>query len=136
MLGRWWAADGPPDAVAKFLRLMDAARTQRRSRAPAPWRDRPLSTAILRFPNGRHAYPTSAGELDPNHHLHTSREPANRLRIPSATQQWLRSDLLFLSLSLERGMPLAEVAGFLGRNEDEVREKAEELSHPAYRPFR
>jgi hypothetical protein len=24
VLGRWWAADGPPDAVAKFLRLMDA----------------------------------------------------------------------------------------------------------------
>jgi hypothetical protein len=22
--GKWWAADGPPDAVAKFLRLMDA----------------------------------------------------------------------------------------------------------------
>jgi hypothetical protein len=21
---RWWAADGPPDAVAKFLGLMDA----------------------------------------------------------------------------------------------------------------
>jgi DNA invertase Pin-like site-specific DNA recombinase len=24
VLGRWWAADGPPDAVAKFLGLMDA----------------------------------------------------------------------------------------------------------------
>ena len=132
--GKWWAADGPPDAVAKFLGLMDALELTADRVRRLLWRDRPLSTAILRFPNGRHAYPTSAGELDPNHHLHTSREPANRLRIPSATQQWL--DLLFLSLSLERGMPLAEVAGFLGQNEDEVREKAEELSHPAYRPFR
>jgi hypothetical protein len=55
----------------------------------------------------------------------------NRLRIPSATQPWLRSDQLFLSLSLGRGMQPAEVAGFLGRTEDEVREKAEELRHSA-----
>jgi hypothetical protein len=35
--------------------------------------------------------------------------------------------LLFLKLSLESGMDLAEVAGFLARTEDEVREKAKEL---------
>jgi hypothetical protein len=58
-----------------------------------------------------------------------SPRPDNRLRIPSATQPWLRSDLLFLSLSLGRGMPPAEVAGFLGRSEDEVREKAQQLGH-------
>jgi hypothetical protein len=42
-------------------------------------------------------------------------------------QRWLKSDLLFLKLSLDRGMPVAEVAGFLARTESEVREKAEEL---------
>jgi hypothetical protein len=50
-----------------------------------------------------------------------------RIRIPSPTQRWLKSDLLFLKLSLESGMDLAEVAGFLARTEDEVREKAKEL---------
>jgi hypothetical protein len=43
----------------------------------------------------------------------------------------LKSDLLFLSLSLEKGMPVADVAGFLARDEDEVREKAEELRRSA-----
>jgi hypothetical protein len=42
-------------------------------------------------------------------------------------QAWPKSDLLFLSLSLRNGMPIAEVAGFLARSEDEVREKSEEL---------
>jgi hypothetical protein len=50
---------------------------------------------------------------------------------PPPTQLWLKSDLLFLSLSLENGMPIADVAGFLARNEDEVREKAEELRRSA-----
>jgi hypothetical protein len=44
-----------------------------------------------------------------------------------ATQPWLNSDLLFLTLSLENGMSIGDIAGFLARNEDEVREKAEEL---------
>lgn len=39
----------------------------------------------------------------------------------------MKADLLFLGLSLMTGMPAADVAGFLGRNEDEVREKAVEL---------
>jgi hypothetical protein len=50
-----------------------------------------------------------------------------RIRLPSRMQRWLKSDLLFLKLSLDRGMPVAEVAGFLARTEGEVREKAEEL---------
>jgi hypothetical protein len=50
-----------------------------------------------------------------------------RLPTPARTKSWLKSDLLFLGLSLENGMPIAEVAGFLARNEDEVREKALEL---------
>jgi len=37
---------------------------------------------------------------------------------------WERADLFFLKDSLERGMSLAEIAGFLGRTVDEVREKA------------
>jgi hypothetical protein len=42
-------------------------------------------------------------------------------------QPWLKSDLVFLELALGRGMSSADVAGFLGRDEDEVRDKAEEL---------
>jgi len=42
-------------------------------------------------------------------------------------RSWLKSDLLFLKLSLDRGMPVVEVAGFLGRDENEVQDKAEEL---------
>jgi hypothetical protein len=50
-----------------------------------------------------------------------------RTRLPSSTQHWLKSDLLFLRLSVGSGMTIAEVAGFLGRNADEVRKKAVEL---------
>jgi hypothetical protein len=53
-----------------------------------------------------------------------------RIRLPSPTQQWLKSDLLFLKLSLESGMGLVEVAGFLARSEKEVREKAKEVGLP------
>jgi hypothetical protein len=41
---------------------------------------------------------------------------------------WARADLFFLKESLERGMSLAEIAGFLGRTVDEVREKAKDLN--------
>jgi hypothetical protein len=41
-------------------------------------------------------------------------------------QPWLKSDLLFLKDSLAHGMSYAEVAGFLGRTEEEVRRMAEE----------
>jgi hypothetical protein len=45
---------------------------------------------------------------------------------PQRSEPWLKSDLLFLKDSLARGMSCAEVAGFLGRTEEEVRRKAEE----------
>ena len=44
---------------------------------------------------------------------------------PSDTTQrpapWVKADLLFLKDSLAHGMSCAEVAGFLGRTEEEVR---------------
>ena len=42
------------------------------------------------------------------------------------SEPWVKSDLLFLKDSLAHGMSYAEVAGFLGRTEEEVRRKAEE----------
>ena len=41
---------------------------------------------------------------------------------------WARADLFFLEDSLQRGMSLVEIAGFLGRTADEVREKAKSLN--------
>jgi hypothetical protein len=50
---------------------------------------------------------------------------------PSDTTQrpapCVKAELLFLKDSLAHGMSCAEVAGFLGRTEEEVRRKAEEL---------
>ena len=43
---------------------------------------------------------------------------------------WVKADLFFLEDSLQRGMSLAEIAGFLGRTADEVREKVEQVSQP------
>jgi hypothetical protein len=43
-------------------------------------------------------------------------------------KHWARADLFFLKDSLERGMSLSEVAGFLRRTADEVREKAKDLN--------
>jgi len=51
----------------------------------------------------------------------------SRQHTPAKAQPWLKSDLLFLELSLRNGMAVAEVAGFLDRDEDEVREKFREL---------
>jgi hypothetical protein len=45
----------------------------------------------------------------------------------NAGRPWLKSDLLFLKDSIGRRMSLVEVAAFLRRREDEVREKAREL---------
>jgi hypothetical protein len=53
-------------------------------------------------------------------------QPASRDSTPHRNEPWLRSDLLFLKDSLAHGMSYAEVAGFLGRTEEEVRRKAEE----------
>jgi hypothetical protein len=41
---------------------------------------------------------------------------------------WAKADLLFLKDSLQRGMSLVEIAGFLRRTADEVREKAKDLN--------
>jgi len=41
---------------------------------------------------------------------------------------WAKADLFFVEDSLQRGMSLAEIAGFLGRTADEVREKAKGLN--------
>jgi len=52
-------------------------------------------------------------------------------RSPNGTDRgkaWERADLFFLKDSLERGMSLAEIAGFLRRTTDEVREKAKDLN--------
>ena len=45
----------------------------------------------------------------------------------SPDEWWVPSDLLFLKLALEHGMTCAEVAGFLSRDEDEVRKKAKQM---------
>jgi hypothetical protein len=44
------------------------------------------------------------------------------------TEPWSNADLFFLKYALERGMSFAEVAGFLRRTEDAVREKAKALN--------
>jgi hypothetical protein len=41
---------------------------------------------------------------------------------------WAKADLFFLKDSLQRGMSLVEIAGFLGQTADEVREKAKDLN--------
>ena len=43
-------------------------------------------------------------------------------------KQWAKADLFFLEYSLRRGRSLVEIAGFLGRTVDEVREKAKSLN--------
>jgi len=54
--------------------------------------------------------------------------PAVRQKFHSSPCADFRDRLwLFLRLALERGMSIAAVAGFLGRDEDEVRKKAKEL---------
>jgi hypothetical protein len=45
----------------------------------------------------------------------------------SQDEYWLPSDLFFLKHALEHGMTHAEVAGFLSRDEEEVRNKAKQL---------
>jgi hypothetical protein len=46
---------------------------------------------------------------------------------PNAGKPWLASDVLFLEIAALRGMSLTRIAGFLGREEDEVRNKTKEL---------
>jgi hypothetical protein len=49
--------------------------------------------------------------------------PKRRAPPTPSIRSWLKSDVLFLLLSLHNGMPMAEVAGFLARDEKEVQEK-------------
>ena len=42
-------------------------------------------------------------------------------------EPWARADLFFLDHTLRHGMAVEEVAGFLGRDSEEVRAKAREL---------
>jgi hypothetical protein len=53
-------------------------------------------------------------------------------------EYWLPSDLFFLKNAIEHGMTHAEVAGFLSRDEDEVRKKAKQMKrrHSRYRGLR
>jgi hypothetical protein len=50
------------------------------------------------------------------------------------TPPWSKQDLLFLTDSLQRGRSFAEVAGFLSRDENDVREKAKQLELTDERP--
>jgi hypothetical protein len=52
----------------------------------------------------------------------------NVLSLQVGKPWWARADLFFLKDSLERGMSLAEIAGFLRRTADEVQEKAKDLN--------
>jgi hypothetical protein len=56
----------------------------------------------------------------------------------SRDEWWSPSDLFFLTNALEHGMTFAEVAGFLSRDEDEVREKAKQMKrrHSRHRGLR
>jgi hypothetical protein len=45
----------------------------------------------------------------------------------SRHEWWSPSDLFFMRHALEHGMAFTEVAGFLCRDEDEVRKKAKQL---------
>jgi hypothetical protein len=82
-----------------------------------------LVTVIVRH-NRRVAYETVQRDECLIYVLHMDHCTPTELRMQEA---WPKSDLLFSSLSLRNGMPIAEVAGFLARSEDEVREKSEEL---------
>jgi hypothetical protein len=53
----------------------------------------------------------------------------------SSGPPWSRQDLLFLENSLRLGRSFAEVAGFLRRDENEVREKAKELKLTDLQPL-
>jgi hypothetical protein len=46
----------------------------------------------------------------------------------STSGPWSKADALFLIDALARGMSFADVAKFLGRTEDEVRDKRKALS--------
>ena len=45
-------------------------------------------------------------------------------------EPWAQTDLFFLVDALARGMSIAEVAAFLGRTEEEVREQSKATKYP------
>lgn len=52
---------------------------------------------------------------------------------PSGNVRWEKADLFFLKDAVRRGMPYAQIAGFLGRTEAEVREQSRALrSRPSH----
>jgi hypothetical protein len=58
---------------------------------------------------------------------HIERAPPKRKQIATNENShapWSRSDVFFLLQAHERGMSFAAIAAFLGRTEDEVREKS------------
>ena len=55
----------------------------------------------------------------------TSSGPGNTRN--AGINPWLDSDVLFLEIAVLQGMSLTQIAGFLGREENEVRGKAKEL---------
>jgi hypothetical protein len=46
-------------------------------------------------------------------------------------EPWDRADLFFLADAIARGMSIAEVAAFLGRTEEEVRERSKGTKYPS-----
>jgi hypothetical protein len=52
---------------------------------------------------------------------------------PNAGKPWVSSDVLFLEIAALRGMSLTRIAAFLGREEDEVRNKVKVKELPALR---
>ena len=58
----------------------------------------------------------------------STKNALSKVGLSQVGKPWARADLLFLEHSLRRGMSLVEIAGFLGRTADEVREKAKGLN--------
>jgi hypothetical protein len=52
---------------------------------------------------------------------------ANSEDLSNATAAWNKADLIFLMDALKRGVAEADVARFLARSEDEVRDQAKAL---------
>jgi hypothetical protein len=65
--------------------------------------------------------------LDDGHILSAMVAIRSQRSYPNAGKPWLASDVLFLEIAALRGMSLTRIAGFLGREEGEVRDKAKEL---------
>jgi len=58
----------------------------------------------------------------------STKNALSKVGLSQVGKPWARADLFFLEYSLRRGMSLVEIAGFLGRTVDEVREKAKSLN--------